>query len=334
MTNFLYFDGRWLGNNGIGRYSRELSRIAISRKVRFITGSHPTRIREMFKPLIHVGKSDICYSPGYIARPFLAFQIITIHDLILLEPKIGTFHHRMYFNHFLKPRIRRGNIRVVTVSRYSQRKIAEWAGIPSHKIEVIPNGISAEILKAGKSLDTRPRGRNLMFVGSLKPHKKFDLFVNAVNQLQDSYSIILVGANLSAHKISSKHSVKLLQNVDDKELAKAYLESNIVVVTSLFEGFCMPVLEGAYLGCKIVDLGVLPTVKEILGDASFSTFGSLEAEVLAREICSATYSSNRLAELDRKQLAEKFSWTESRKILTKLVGFSQDESCIPECDLR
>jgi glycosyltransferase involved in cell wall biosynthesis len=330
VTKVLYFDSRWFGNNGIGKYSTELSRITIPGQVVFATGSHPTRLREMCRPLFNIGKTDISYSPGYIARPFLRFQVITIHDLILLEPKIGTYFQRMYFNLFLKPRIRQRRIRVITVSQYSRNKIADWAEISAQSIDVIPNGISAEILKAGESLDALPRGRSLLFLGSLKPHKRFDLFVKAVNLLEESYSIILVGSNLNGDEISNKHSVKLLQNIDEVDLAKAYLESNVVVITSSFEGFCMPVLEGAFLGCKILHLGVLPTVKEILGDASFSTFGSLKPEDIAREISTATYASNKLAELDRRELAEKYSWNKSRRMLIQLAGLSQDEISIPE----
>lgn len=325
MSRGLCFDNRWHGNNGIGRYSRELSRIAESLELKFIEGSQPTSVIEMFKPLFHKWNSAVYFSPGYIARIFFSPQIITIHDLILLEKRIGTIHQRMYFNLFLRNLLRRGRIRVVTVSQTSQARISAWAGIPMNQIDVIPNGISEEILKAGKDLDLAPRGRTLMFVGNLKPHKRFDLFVEAVNLLEHRYEITLVGPNLSGEAISKRHKVRVLQDVGDDLLGKAYLRTDIVVVTSIYEGFCMPVLEGSYLGCKILDLGVLPTIEEIIGDATFSTFGSLEAKVIAREIEYASLAPRKMLEIDRVLLADKYNWNKSRDLLQKLIHTLQDE---------
>jgi glycosyltransferase involved in cell wall biosynthesis len=194
-----------------------------------------------------------------------------------------------------------------------------------NRIDVIPNGISEEILRAGENLSPTPRGKTLMFLGNLKPHKRFDLFVDAVNLLEGSYSIILVGPNLSAEAISDRHSVRLLHNVRDEVLAEAYLLTNVVVVTSIHEGFCMPVLEGSYLGCKILHLGVLPTIEEIIGNASFSTLGSLDAQVIAKEIEYASLAPSRMTEFDRRSLAYRYSWDKSRDILRNLICGLQDD---------
>jgi glycosyltransferase involved in cell wall biosynthesis len=327
MSKLVYFDNRWSGNNGIGRYSRELSRIASTLEMISIEGSQPTELSEIFKPLFHRGSKSLYYSPGYVARVFFSRQIITIHDLILLEKRVGSILHRLYFNHYLRNRVRRGRVHVVTVSLSSRTKISEWAGIPITRIDVIPNGISEEILRAGENLNPTARGRTLMFLGNLKRHKRFDLFVEAVNLLEGSYSITLVGPNLSAEAISDRHTVQLLHNVSDEALAEAYLHTNVVVVTSLHEGFCMPVLEGSYLGCKILHLGVLPTIEEIIGDASFSTLGSLDARVIAKEIEYASLAPNKMVEFDRRFLASRYSWDKSRDILRNLICGLQDDNC-------
>ena len=315
----IFFDNRWSGNNGIGRYSKEMSLIANLVQIKFINGAHPTKLFELFKPVFHREKTDIYYSPGYIARPFFNSQIITIHDLILLESGIGNLVHKIYFNFYLKPRVKSGKIRVVTVSEHSRRNIAEWAGLPLTKISVIPNGVSKEILRAGVTLNPKPRGKTLMFLGSMKSHKRFDLFVESINLLVEPYSIILVGPDLNVAKIAERHFVNHLENVTDVDLARAYLESNVVVVTSQYEGFCMPVLEGSYLGCKILHLGVLPTIREIIGESSFSTFGSTNPADISREIQFAVNSKPRLSEQDRRNLVKKFNWENSRNKLKDIL---------------
>jgi len=326
MPKLVYFDNRWSGNNGIGRYSRELSRVTESLEVKFIEGSQPTSVNEMFKPLFHKWKSAVYFSLGYVARIFFSPQIITIHDLILLEKNIGRIHQRLYFNLFLRKLLRRRRLRVTTVSQSSKARISAWASIPMKHIDVIPNGISEEILKAGENLDPASRGRTLMFLGNLKPHKRFDLFVDAVNLLETRYQITLVGPNLSGASISDRHTVRVLQDVSDEVLAEAYLGTDIVVITSQYEGFCMPVLEGSYLGCKILHLGVLPTIEEIIGDSCFSTFGSLEPQVIAKEIQCATIAPSRIMEYDRKLLAQRYSWDKSRDILRNLIHDLQNDN--------
>lgn len=321
----IFFDNRWSGNNGIGRYSKEMSLVANIVRIKFINGAHPTKLLELFKPIFHRKKIDIYYSPGYIARPFFNSQIITIHDLILIESSIGNVFHKIYFNFYLKSRVKSGKIRVVTVSEHSRRKIAEWANLPPNRISVIPNGISEDILSAGVNLSPKPRGKTLMFLGSMKPHKRFDLFVQSINLLVDSYSIILVGPDLEAERIDKRHFVTHLRDVNDIDLARAYLESNIVIVTSHFEGFCMPVLEGSYLGCKILHLGVLPTIEEIIGESSFSTFGSTNPADISREIEFAVNSKPQLSEQDRRNLAKKFNWDYSRNKLKNILLIEQEK---------
>lgn len=321
----LLVDRRWQGNTGIGRYSRELIPYLSALVGGYLDEGNPVSIKELIKGFFSGRGFDNFYSPGYVPIYGMNRQLITIHDLILLERGIGRIHQKIYFNLYLRNLLRFGKIRVITVSHSSRERISNWARIPLNQIEVISNGISESILKAGENLDFLPRGRTLMFVGSLKPHKRFDLFVDAINLLEEHCCIILVGPNINRHTISDRHTVRHLQNVSDEVLAKCYLETDVVVVTSIHEGFCMPVLEGSYLGCKIVDLGVLPTVKEIIGNSSFSTNGSLEAKTIAREIERALLAPRKLLEIDRQLLADRYNWEKSRENLKKLVLLLQVE---------
>ena len=326
MTRKLLFDNRWIGKTGIGRYSHELSKFANLSEVKFIQGSNPTKIRELFKPIIWPRSSSAYYSPGYISRPFFNPQYITIHDLILLEPGMGNIFHKLYFNVFLKYQLVRRKIRLITVSNHSRNQLSNWCRIPVQEIELVPNGISQGILEASKELNDNIRGKTILFVGNSKPHKRFDLFVDAVNLLSESCTVRIVGIGLDRMRISNHHDVSVSNNISDEILSQLYLKTNVLVVTSLYEGFCMPVLEGSFLGCKVVHLGVLPTVTEILGDSSFSTHGSLDAEILATTIQIALGSRKRLSENERANLATRYDWDASRKKLRKILNMSTLEA--------
>jgi glycosyltransferase involved in cell wall biosynthesis len=108
-------------------------------------------------------------------------------------------------------------------------------------------------------------------------------------------------------------------DLSDEKLASLYLESDLLVTTSLFEGFCVPVLEGTYLGCKVVHLGVLPTISEIIGDSSFSTAGSTSPEVLAKIIMHAHESSLKMSESSRKDLTARFNWDKSAQVVKSML---------------
>lgn len=319
MTSIAFFDNRWVGKNGIGRYSYEIGTRIDSENIRFITGGIPTRLHEIFPIYRNLDYTKLLFSPGYIALPRFKRQIITIHDLILLKPSIGSRLQRLYFNLYLKPKIRNGSIKVVTVSESSRLELATWAQISLNNISIISNGLSGALLSAGKNLVREKRGRSLIYVGNDKPHKNFELLIDAARYLKHDWRIILVGSGLDKYAMPDNHKVEYYSNISDEKLASLYLESDLLVTTSLFEGFCMPVLEGAYLGCKVVHLGVLPTISEIIGDTSFSTDGSTSPEILAKIIMHAHESSTRMSETARKTLADRFNWEQSARKVHRIL---------------
>jgi glycosyltransferase involved in cell wall biosynthesis len=319
MSKTIYFDNRWGGKNGIGRYSFEIGSRLNSSKIRFICGKAPTDLREIFRIFRNMDSESIIYSPGYIALLGVKKQFVTIHDLILLKKGIGSIFQRFYFNYFLKQRIKVGKIRVITVSEYSKQELVNWTKLSPKEISIVPNGISDSILQAGYELNRVDRGRSLIYVGNNKLHKNFDLLIKATEFLKCEWKIVLVGKGLNSLNFSKRHSIYIHEGVSDLEITSLYLNSDIVVTTSLFEGFCMPVLEGSFLGCKVVHTGDLPTVKEIIGDASFHTNQSKKPEDLARVIEFANDSPLKMNENFRLALANRFSWDRSADLLNTLL---------------
>ena len=314
----LIVDRRWEGNTGIGRYSRELiSRISTIIDG-FIDGGIAVSPKQMVLTTLHARHFKNFYSPGYV--PLLAnkCQVITIHDLILLKPEIVGARKSFFFNKILLPMIRDGIIRVNTVSELSQKEIAEWADIDREHVFIVPNGLSNEILAKGKNIDSIKPAKSLVFVGNMKIHKNFRLFVDAVNLLPGSWEINIVGPKMEIQLIHGRHQVKSYSNIPDIDLAEIYSKSSILVNTSTYEGFGMPILEGGYLGCKVVHLGVLHTVEEILGADSFHTGGSHSPIVLAELINQVSQENQGHAV--REYLAKKYSWDLSGNLLKNMLS--------------
>ncbi len=318
ISGNLLVDRRWVGNTGIGRYSREMIPQISFLIDGYLDGGNPISLMQMGASSVKGLQFAKFYSPGYVPLMGIKRQCITIHDLILLDPAIGNRAKFLFFNQLVLPRIKHGMLKVITVSRSSQKEIAEWANISKEQIAIVPNGLSSQILEAGRSMPDFRHKRSLVFVGNMKKHKNFSLFTDAVNLLPGSWKITLVGPQLSVAHIENRHEVKSCWNISDRELASIYANSSILVNTSSLEGFGMSFLEGGYLGCKVIHLGVLPSVQEILGEDSFHTDGSYSPRDLADLI---SYVSEETTQPNvREFLTAEYSWKNSGKILAKILS--------------
>ena len=313
----LIVDRRWEGNTGIGRYSRELIP-RISKIVDgYLDGGDAVSLKQLVLTSLNGRNINNFYSPGYVPLLHSKNQLITIHDLILLKPEIVGAKKKFFFNKVVRPRIKDGIVQVNTISESSQREIAEWADIKEENIFIVPNGISQAILAKGKRLNVIRPSKSLVFVGNMKKHKNFQLFVNAINLLPGSWEINIVGPNMDIHCIHKRHQVNSYSNIPDIELAEIYSKSSILVNTSTYEGFGMPFLEGGYLGCKVVHLGVLNTVQEILGSDTFHTGGSHSPMMLADLIDQVSKENQN--HVVREYLAKRYSWDVSGNLLKRVL---------------
>jgi len=318
LTGNLLADRRWVGNTGIGRYSRELIPRVSHLIDGYLDGGNPISIMQMGASSVKGLQFAKFYSPGFVPLLGTKYQYITIHDLILLDSAFGSRSKFLFFHKVVLPRVKHGMLKVITVSKASQRDISEWANISKEEISIVPNGLSNQILEAGSRISDVRHKQSLVFVGNMKKHKNFMLFADAVNLLPGSWKVYLVGPNLSAALIDKRHEVYSYWNISDHELASIYANASILVNTSSREGFGMSFLEGGYLGCKIVHLGVLPSVKDILGEDAFHTQGSYSSRNLADLINHVSKATEQPKV--REFLSTEFSWENSAKLLAETLS--------------
>jgi glycosyltransferase involved in cell wall biosynthesis len=90
------------------------------------------------------------------------------------------------------------------------------------------------------------------------------------NRLPDKTELILVGSSgpetamlqqqIAALRLQSQ--VHLLATIQDEELCWLYQHCQVYVVCSSTEGFCLPLAEALYLGCKVV-CSDIPILREV-----------------------------------------------------------------------
>jgi glycosyltransferase involved in cell wall biosynthesis len=314
MNNRVTLDGRWEGNFGIGRYSREiLSRFNIGGEI-LKSRLMPTHPMELVKSAIRLD-IDSFYSPGYIPIRQARKQIITIHDLIPIFKEDFSRRDQLYFK-ALRHYIQNNSVFVITVSEHSKKVIADWAGLNPQEITLAPPGLSKAFLKDFnfKLRETKSLG----FVGSLKSHKNFELFVRVVNLLPSDWKIHVVGVVPSAN-YGFMREVVFHQNLTDEQLASVYESLGFVFIPSLQEGFCMPALEATALGSKVLHLGIVPSIQEILGDLSINMFGNSKDLCIVERIIEEEKNSNSYSADSIDLLRSKFSWDVTAGVVSKKI---------------
>jgi glycosyltransferase involved in cell wall biosynthesis len=92
--------------------------------------------------------------------------------------------------------------------------------------------------------------------------------------------VALVERALARHESSGR--LTLVRDASDDDIAELYRESDVFVMPSRHEGYCVPVVEALQSGCFVIgsDAGNIPTVIGGLG----SVFPTGDVDALARKI--------------------------------------------------
>ena len=268
----VYFDDRWVGPHGIGRYASE-----VSSRCGFLPAHLSGKPLDLFDPwrlhqVLLQQQPFHFFSPGFNA-PFgtpCSFSL-TIHDLIHLEVADEvSVAKRLYYRWVVLPATHHADV-VFTVSEYSRHKIAEWSGVQLNRIVVAGNGVSEAFTPEGSNWSwPKPY---LLYVGNQKPHKNVEGLVRsyAASKLSAEVDLLLtgslsesVGTTISQFGVAEK--VTALGIVQEADLPKLYRGALALVMPSRYEGFGLPVVEAMASGVPVLssDCTSLP---EVGGDA-------------------------------------------------------------------
>jgi glycosyltransferase involved in cell wall biosynthesis len=279
-------------------------------------------------------------------RPDLFHGTLFLHPLLSGHPSIVNIYDLTVYRYpetmearnkwplkLLLPRAVSRAKRIVTLSEFTKKEIAERWPEASGKIDVVPGApyLSLDVPSGTSSEEDSEkvlekygvRRPYLLYVGTMEPRKNVVRLLKAFELLnrmgEKGVQLVLVGhegwgldeVREAWESSPVKSSIQYIGYVPDEVLGHFYRQAELFVFLSLYEGFGLPPLEAMAAGTCVVasDRASLP---ECLGDAGVRV-DPLNVEAVAE----AVFRLLRDADLRRDHAdrglgrAKEFSWRKS-----------------------
>lgn len=195
--------------------------------------------------------------------------VMTVHDLIFeLFPE----HHKT-LNHLFLTRamplfVQRADA-IITVSEASKRDLMEHYDTPAEKITVVYEAADAHFQPPTpeKMAEVRAKyhlpERFLLVVGAIEPRKNYSRLVEALTILRQNHpdlKLVVVGSKGWLYEpffqrieaLQASEHVIFPGYVPDDDLPAVYGAATITVMSSIYEGFGLPILEAMACGSPVV----------------------------------------------------------------------------------
>lgn len=232
--------------------------------------------------------SDLLYSPAHGRLPTKAIPaVMTVHDVQAFETELpwsNTRDHRLFRAKWANwlPKAGRECSRILTVSKFTKRRLAELVGIDPEKVGVVGNGVSECFFEAGRR---RVNGRQnrVVVVGGIRTTKGAADTLAVARELARMRSplvITVVGQNDPdwSAKAEAMANVQLAGAIGDADLAAMLASSVALLFLSPYEGFGIPAVEAMAAGTPPV-VSNQASLPEIVADAGLVVEPSQHVEI-------------------------------------------------------
>lgn len=286
-----------------------------------------------------IDKKAVLYSPMTSGPIAVRRQVMTLHDLFVIEhPEWFSKTFRRWYA-LLLPTLLRRVAYVVANSEYTRRNVLERYGLPEDKVVTChfaqderftpPSADKVEQFRAEQGLPER----YVLFLGSIEPRKNLLTLLSAWKRVQareEGVKLVIAGGAGRADIFSASNldrdliedsTVQRLGYFSDESLPLLYGAAEAFALPSLAEGFGLPVLEAMACGTPVIcsDNTALPEISG--GAALLAPSFEVEAwvEAIDRLLSSAELRS-RMSEAGLYRASE-FSWDSTAdKVQSVLEG--------------
>jgi glycosyltransferase involved in cell wall biosynthesis len=220
--------------------------------------------------------ADIMLNPNGASLPIstLLPTVTTIHDLTPMV--MPCFPRRTaFFLKFLLKRSAKSSAAIITVSENSRQDIIRICGVPESKVHVVYEGYDRALFNIvpPDPVLLQPLlarlGINWPYIlhhGAVQPRKNLPRLIAAYHQMlarnpEHALDLVLAGPLAWQHEetvraarsdSASRGKVVLTGALNDRDLSLLLRGASLEVIPSLYEGFCLPMVEAMACGIPTV----------------------------------------------------------------------------------
>lgn len=216
--------------------------------------------------------------------------ILTLHDIIYLEKidwQSGSWYQRLgnLYRRWNVPLIVKKAAKILTVSKFEEKRIRNHFNLATGKVEVVYNGIGKHFrLLDPETSKTRKEKLNLparyaLFLGNTDPKKNLYGLIKALKLLHENGGLPIdcvitdlkeevllpILKELDAEAVQER--IHLTGYVRNKDMPYLYNNALFFLYISLRESFGLPILEAMACGCPVITSNT-SSMPEIAGDAA------------------------------------------------------------------
>ena len=264
---------------------------------------------------------EFLFSPANTGPFSYANQALTWHDAaVFAVPEAYSRAFRAKYWVIFTSLARRARL-LLTDSRFSQRELARYLGLPLERFQVILLGGDHLLrVEPDPTVLTRlglTQGGYFLTVASQSRHKNFAAVIQAARRLPEC-EFVAVGGSFSQvfqadEPLQLPSNLRLPGYLTDAEIKALYEHARAYLFPSRYEGFGLPVLEAMHSACPVI-CSSAASLPEVAGEAAlYFDPGNVDSlvTVLQRFLSDPTL---RLQLQSRgRQQAESFSWEKTAR---------------------
>jgi glycosyltransferase involved in cell wall biosynthesis len=251
-------------------------------------------------------RADIIHVTGDIHYCALAIRrqrcVLTIHDLCSLNRLKGI--RRRIFSILWYSLPLRWAPQVTVISEETRRQLEHYFPAAAQKIEVIPNCVDGGFKQNHRATKTSIGELRVLQIGT-SGNKNLERVATAASGLPLRLRII---GPLSDRQQSLLRSLDLdwtsAQQLSGEEVIREYLDSDLLVFASTYEGFGLPIVEAQTIGLPVITSNMAP-MTEVAGDAALFVDPYDEKQIRAalEQIIRSPDLARRLTDYGRRNVA-------------------------------
>ncbi|MFN2232414.1 MAG: glycosyltransferase family 4 protein [Anaerolineae bacterium] len=289
---------------------------------------------------------DLLFVPSHVlplAHP--RCSVVTVHDLGHRHyPEAHTATQRWYLEWSTRYHVRSA-AHLIADSEATEADLVRFYGADPKRVTVSYLGVDPTLHPIRDSdLLSRVRrkygieGPYLLYVGTLQPRKNLVRLIEAFATLvqrgavDSRLTLVLAGKRgwmsegllAKAEEAGIAGRVHLAGYVDERDLAALYSGATLFVIASLYEGFCLPVLEAMACGTPVACSNT-SSLPEVVGDAAL-TFDPHDVEEMVVVMGRLLANGNLRAELVARghERCARFTWgacaRQVMRVLERVAG--------------